>query len=60
MMMRMGGVLMSFDCMLMGGLVITVCMMFCRCVVGLRGMLVMLRRLLMCVMGHRSPRVKRH
>ncbi len=46
---------MSFDCMLMGGLVIAVCMMFCGFMVGLRGMLVMLRCFLMCVMGHRSP-----
>jgi hypothetical protein len=49
MMMRVGGVLMSFRCMLMGSVVIAIRMVLGCCVVGLRGVLVMLRCLLVCV-----------
>jgi hypothetical protein len=47
---------MSLSCMLMSGLVIALRMVLCCFVVGLRGVLVMFCCLLVCVMGHSSPR----
>jgi hypothetical protein len=49
MMMCVRGVLMSLHGMLVSSMVITFFMVLCCCVVGLRGVLVMLRCLLVCV-----------
>jgi hypothetical protein len=56
MMVRVRGVFMSLDCMLMSSLMIALCVVLRCCVVGLRCVLVMFRCLLMCVVCHKSPR----
>jgi len=49
MMMRVGGVLMSLSCMLMGGFVIALRVVLCCFVVGFRSVLVVFRCFLVCV-----------
>jgi hypothetical protein len=56
---RVSRVFMSLDCMLMSGLVIALCMVLGCFVVGLRSVLVMLRRLLVRVVCHLITSVKR-
>ena len=56
MVMRVSRVLMSFGCMRMGSRMIALRMVLGCFMVGFRCVLVVLCRLLVCVVGHRSPR----